>query len=176
MGSVLDLDTIVSNRQAKFVAIDKQANDDIVHLHGFGKANGLACQTLDARAQRQMLPFNLLGLAFTRGVDCGLQLTLISSPVICQESRDPKGFQQGFQLQKHVILTPAKDIRSHGTRPVINRMPEPALLLLLPHKAPHFINFRFVYPTDRDFHVAGVQPVQEERVDRFEHGPFFFNS
>jgi len=41
-------------------------NDDGVHLDGFGKADGLACQTLDAHAQRQMLPFNLLRVPFAR--------------------------------------------------------------------------------------------------------------
>jgi sporulation protein YlmC with PRC-barrel domain len=50
IGGVLDLDIIVSNRQAKIIAIDEQANDGVVHLGGFGKADGLACQTLDARA------------------------------------------------------------------------------------------------------------------------------
>ncbi len=49
-GRVLDLDLIISNRPAKLIAIDKQANDGVVHLHRFGKADGLARQTLDARA------------------------------------------------------------------------------------------------------------------------------
>ena len=34
-----------------------------VHLRAFGKADGLACKTLDAGAQRQMLPFDFLRLA-----------------------------------------------------------------------------------------------------------------
>jgi hypothetical protein len=31
MGSVLDLDIMISNKQATFIAIDKQANDDVAH-------------------------------------------------------------------------------------------------------------------------------------------------
>jgi hypothetical protein len=54
-------------------------------------------------------------------------------------------------------------------------MPQPSLLLLLAHKAPHFIYFGLVDPTDHDVHVAGVQSAQEGLVDRFERG-FFFNS
>jgi hypothetical protein len=46
--------------------MDKQAHDSIVHLEGCGKADDLACQTLDARAQRQMLPFNLPRVPFAQ--------------------------------------------------------------------------------------------------------------
>jgi hypothetical protein len=55
---VFALDIIVTNAQAKFIALDKQANDEVVHLDGFGKADGVVCQTHDAHVQRQMLPFN----------------------------------------------------------------------------------------------------------------------
>jgi hypothetical protein len=57
-GGVLALDTIVTNTQAKFIAVDKQADDEVMYLDGFGKADGVVCQTHDAHVQRQMLPFN----------------------------------------------------------------------------------------------------------------------
>jgi hypothetical protein len=43
------------------------SNDDVMHLNRFGKAASLACQTLDARASRQMLPFYLLRVPFVTG-------------------------------------------------------------------------------------------------------------
>jgi hypothetical protein len=49
LGSVLDLDLMALDRQSEFVSIDKQSNDDVMHLNRFGKADRLACQALDAR-------------------------------------------------------------------------------------------------------------------------------
>jgi hypothetical protein len=36
------------------------------HLDGLGKADGLACQALDAHAQHKMLPLNSLRVPFAR--------------------------------------------------------------------------------------------------------------
>jgi len=41
VGSVLDLWKALDGA-AKFMAIDKQANDGVMHQNGFGKANRLA--------------------------------------------------------------------------------------------------------------------------------------
>jgi DNA primase len=49
-GHVVDVDFVVSNRQSKFIAIDEQPDDDIVHLDGARKADRLAHQPLDACA------------------------------------------------------------------------------------------------------------------------------
>jgi len=49
-GGVLDLDLTALDRQAEFIAIDKQPNDDVVHLDRFRKAHRLAHQTLDTCA------------------------------------------------------------------------------------------------------------------------------
>jgi hypothetical protein len=69
---------------------------------------------------------------------------------------DPERLQQRFQLQKHLIRTPAKDIRQDGTGPMIDGMPEPPLLRLPPHKAPHFIDFCIVNPAYRDVYIIRV--------------------
>src|SRR5215831_15190887 len=176
IGSVSDLDILVSNRQAKLIAIDEQANDDVVHLNGSGQADGLACQPLDARAQRQMLPFNGLRVPFARAVDCRRQMARVRTPIIRVKSLDPKGLQQRFQLQKYLVLAPAKDRRQNRAGPVIDGMPEPPLLRLLPHKAPHCIDFGVVDPTDDDVHAARVQRVEEWLVNGSERRPLFFNS
>src|SRR5882762_3761907 len=66
MGGVLDLDFMRSDREAKLIAIDEQANDDGVQLGRFGEADRFACEPLDTGAPCQMLPFNLLGVPFSR--------------------------------------------------------------------------------------------------------------
>jgi hypothetical protein len=82
---------------------DKQANDDVVQLDRFGKAEPFAREPVDTDAQRQMLPVNLLGIAFPRHMSFGSEMQCIRPPVIGEETPDPKRLQQGFELQKHVI-------------------------------------------------------------------------
>jgi hypothetical protein len=127
-----------------------------MHLNRFGKADRLACQTLDARASRQMLPLYLLRVPFARMMDFRPQMSRVRPPVIRMKSPNSKRFQQPFQLQKYLIQTPAKDIGQDRAGPVIDGMPEPPLLLLLPHKAPHLIDFSVVNPTNDDVHITWV--------------------
>ena len=41
-----------SDREAKLIVIDEQANDDVVQLGRFGEADGLACEPVDTGAER----------------------------------------------------------------------------------------------------------------------------
>jgi len=50
----------VTHRQSKLRVLDKQANDNVMHHDRFGEADHFAGEPLDAGAQCQMLPFNLL--------------------------------------------------------------------------------------------------------------------
>ena len=65
---------MVSHRESKLIAIDKQANDNVMHLDRFGKTTGFTHETLDARTQRQMLPFNLLRIVIPSHVGFGGQM------------------------------------------------------------------------------------------------------
>ena len=49
-GSVSEVDLKVSQQHSKFVAVDKQADDDIMHLNRLGEADRLTGQPLDSRA------------------------------------------------------------------------------------------------------------------------------
>src|SRR5215510_10962790 len=89
-----------------------------------------------------MFPLDFLGVAFARMVLLVVAVALVRTPMIRIVARDPKGSQQSFQLQKHLLLAPATDIGQDLSRRVIKRMPQPSLLVLLADKAPHFINFR----------------------------------
>ena len=42
MGSVLDVEMAILDKQSKGVAIDEQANDDVVHLYRLREADRLA--------------------------------------------------------------------------------------------------------------------------------------
>ncbi len=70
-GGVLDLDFMGSHWESKLIAIDEQANDNVVQLGRFGEADGFAREPLDTGAQRQMLPFNLLRVPFPRHMGFG---------------------------------------------------------------------------------------------------------
>ena len=49
-GSVSEVDFKVSQQHPKFVAVDKQADDDVMHLNRLGEADRLTGQPLDPRA------------------------------------------------------------------------------------------------------------------------------
>jgi transposase-like protein len=47
-GHVLDKGSSTLDNPSKLIPIDKQSQHDIMHLNRFGKANRLACQSLDS--------------------------------------------------------------------------------------------------------------------------------
>jgi len=102
-----------------------------MHLDGFGETDCSAREPFDAGAQRPMLPFHLLRIAFSRNVSFGGQMPGVRSPMIGQEAGDAKGFEQGFELQEHFVLAAAKHIGQNLSGLVIDGMPQPAGFLLL---------------------------------------------
>lgn len=58
-----------------------------------------------------MRALNLLGIPLARLALIRLEMTRVSAPIVGMISRDPKGLQQGFELQKRVIFAPPKDMR-----------------------------------------------------------------
>ena len=48
-GNVSQVDLQISHWHPEFVAVNKEANDYIVHLNRLGKAERLACQSLNTR-------------------------------------------------------------------------------------------------------------------------------
>jgi hypothetical protein len=65
------------NRKTKFKAINEQSNHNIMHPNGFGETNRFASQSLNARAQSQMLALNFLGIALAYCI-CNLRSTKLS--------------------------------------------------------------------------------------------------
>ena len=94
----------------KLTAVDEQADDEIVHPYGLRKADRLAHQALDPRAQRQMFALQLLGMVFPHFMKLGRQMPLVSTPAIGVKARDPKRYKQRFQLQKRLIFPAPKHV------------------------------------------------------------------
>jgi hypothetical protein len=130
-GSVSDLYFMSLNPQAKFVPVDEQTDDDVMHLNRFGEADRLTRQPFDSGTQRQMLALNLLPVAFARLVLIRIEMTGVRSPIVRVITRDPKRLQERFELQKHFIFAASKDVGKDLAAAVINRMPQPPGLFLL---------------------------------------------
>ena len=103
----------VSHWQPKLIAIDKQPNDDVMHLGRSGKADRLAGEPFDPGPQGQMFALDLLRVPLARLVLVGIEMPGVRAPIIGVIARDAKRLEQRFELQKHLILPPPKDIRQH---------------------------------------------------------------
>ena len=51
LGSVSKVEMTPLHCPSKGIAVDKQANDEVVHLYGFREANGLTDQAFNTRPQ-----------------------------------------------------------------------------------------------------------------------------
>jgi hypothetical protein len=140
--------------QPKVVAIDEQANDNIVPLNRFGEADRPAPQPFDPRSQRQVFTFDVLGVTLTWLVLTLIHMSPVGTPVIGIKTCDAKGLKQRFQLQKYLILTTPKDIGQNFATAVVDRMPKPSWLFLAPNIRPHFIHFCFIRTPDHHLHIS----------------------
>src|SRR2546426_7943491 len=120
-----------------------------------------------------MLPLDLLGVVLAWGMVVGSELTCVRAPMIGVIAGDPKGLQQCLQLHKHLVLASAKHVRQHRTCAMIHGMPQPPLILLLPHKAPHFVDFGVLDAMHDDFDSVGLYGMQEGLMHGCERRPFF---
>jgi hypothetical protein len=122
-----------------------------------------------------MFALDLLRVPLARVMLVGIEMPGIRTPIIGVIAFDAKRLEQRFELQKHLILPPTKDLRQHLARVVIDRLPQPALRGLLPHIGPHLIDFRFLSPLDHHIHLVRMHRVQERLVYRGKDRLFFFN-
>jgi len=81
-----------------------------VPLNRLGETDHLASKTLDPRAQRQMLAFDLLYLAFAWLMLIRIEMTRISAPVVRVIASDAKWLEQPFELEEDLILLMSKNI------------------------------------------------------------------
>ena len=130
-----------SDSSPKFIAIDEETHNQIMHRGRFGKTDRATHEPLDPRTQIDVLAFDLLRMGFAHRVLRGIEMTLVGAPSISIESGDVKRGQELLPLEKHVILPSPKDICQHGPTVMINGMPEPPRLGFLADLTPHLIEF-----------------------------------
>ena len=65
------------DRDAKLIAIDKEANHGVMHEHGLGETDCFAGESLEPCAQRQMFAFDLLRVDFADAVGRSGEVTVI---------------------------------------------------------------------------------------------------
>jgi hypothetical protein len=67
---------------SKFMAIDEEANHQVVPVDGPRKAQGLPRQSLQPGPEGQVLAFNLLQIAFAHGVLFRRKMTSVGTPLV----------------------------------------------------------------------------------------------
>jgi hypothetical protein len=131
----------MSEESPKLIAIDEEADHQIMHGCRLGKANRAAYKPLDPSSQIDVLALDGLRVLFTDDVLLWDDMPLVRPPTISVKARDPKRLEQLFELQKDRILPPPKEVRQYGPTDVIDGVPQPPWLCLLPDITPHLIEF-----------------------------------
>ena len=123
----------------KLIAIDEEADHQIVHGCRFGEANGAAYESLDPRSQMNVFALDGLRVLFTDDVLLRGEMPLICPPSISVKAHDTKRLKQLFELQKDRIPSPPKNVRQHGPTGVIDGMPQPPWRRFLTDITPHLV-------------------------------------
>ena len=87
------VDTI-SKGLSEFVAIDEEANHEIVHALRLGKAQRAADESLDPSPQSHRLALNFLGVLLASLMLHGMEMPLVGSPSIGGKLGDAKRLHQ----------------------------------------------------------------------------------
>ena len=80
----------MSEGPPKLIAIDEEADHQIVHGYRFGKAKRAAYEPLDPGPQIDVFALDGLRVLFTDDVRLGDDMPLIRPPAIGVKARDPK--------------------------------------------------------------------------------------
>ena len=126
---------------SKFVAIDEESNDEIVHALRLGKTQRAADKPLDPRPQIDMLALDFLCVLLAHLMLHGIEMARIGPPAIGKIARDTQGLQECFALYKNRVLPSSEHLRQDLPCVVINGVPQPAGVRFATHVTPHFIQF-----------------------------------
>src|SRR5712691_7170826 len=84
----------------KLIAIDEEANHEIVHRRRFGKANGAPYEPLDPGPQVDVFALDFLRVLLAHMMLLWVDVPLVRAPPIGVKAGNTKRFQQGLELQK----------------------------------------------------------------------------
>ena len=90
----------------KLVAIDEEADHQIVHRRCFGKTNCAAHEPLDPGPQVEVFALDFLRVFFANVMLLWVDVPLVSPPSISVKAGNTKRFQQSFQFEKDLIHLP----------------------------------------------------------------------
>jgi hypothetical protein len=96
----------MSDEASKFVAIDEEAHDQIMHGGRFGKANCPAYKALDPGPQIDMFALDFLGVLLADHVLLRGEMPLVGTPSIRVKPCDTKRLQQALEFEKDGIHLP----------------------------------------------------------------------
>ena len=81
----------LSDGSSKFIPIDEEPNDQIVHAFRLGKANGPTNQPLDPGPEIDVLALDFLRVRLAYVMCLGIEMPLIGSPAVSGILCDAKG-------------------------------------------------------------------------------------
>jgi hypothetical protein len=81
----------MSDEEPKFIAIDEETNDQIVHRRRFGKTNRATHQPFDACAEVDVLACDFLRVLFANYVLLRGEMPLVGTPPIRVKPANTKG-------------------------------------------------------------------------------------
>jgi hypothetical protein len=126
---------------SNFIAIDEEANHQVMHGDRPRKAQGLPRSSLQPGPECEVLAFNRLSVAFAHGVLFRGEMAPVGAPFVRVVAGDTTGIQEGFEFQERIVCAAAHDIRYHAARVVIERVPQPPRRLFVADKTPHLVKF-----------------------------------
>ena len=94
----------MSDEEPKLIAIDEEANHQIVHGDRFGKANGATYKPFNPGPQIDVFTLDFLRILLAHVMLRWVDMPCIGSPAIRIKSRDPKRLQQLLKFEKDRIL------------------------------------------------------------------------
>jgi hypothetical protein len=150
---------------SEFVAIDEEANHEIVHAFRLGEAQRAADEPLDPGPQIAMFALDFLRVLLAHLMLFGHEMPLIGPPAVGVKLRDAKQCQQLLEFQKDVVLPSSEHIRQDLARVMINGVPQPQWRRFLRDIRPHLVklcsqstpSIQFLSTADLHLHLRGMQ-------------------
>jgi hypothetical protein len=107
----------MSDEEPKLIAIDEEANHEIVHGCRFGKAHGATYEPFNPGPQVDVFALDFVCVLFANFVLLGGDMPLVSTPPISVEAPNPKGLQWRHPGQINLKGGSFSDMAGHGDVP-----------------------------------------------------------